>query len=232
MSVRAARATGCGLETVLVVVLYASIVINAGGNAATVSHSVVLCPGLEPTSVPGMLNCTAACQQTVCTALANFFNATYNGTNTALRPWRNRQGWDKIQSQRCDQILATPAAGGLPAYCDWYGITCCTGTSAAPLFYGTAPQNCTVLNSAELINLPVNGLNASITDAAFQSSITQLHACGMGRLNLAGNGLSGSLADFWGDLVNLTTLNLGEQSERVMSEQEWCLMTRSAASVR
>lgn len=61
------------------------------------------------------------------------------------------------------------------------------------------------------INLQVNGLNSSITDGALEQSIEQLHACGMTRIILSGNALSGSLTDFWGRLTNLTTLNLGER---------------------
>lgn len=195
-------------QTLLLIAAFLSSVQAADRAIATGSTT---CPGLQLDPVSGIVECTAECQQRTCAALATFFIFSYSPSNPALRSWRNRQGWETTLTQSCDDILALPGYGGMPSYCGWYGITCCT---SAPAFFNPfALVNypaCSVLKSVTEINLQVNGLKASIADIAFQQSIAQLHACGVMRLVLPGNSLSGSLTDFWGDLSNLTALNLGE----------------------
>lgn len=59
--------------------------------------------------------------------------------------------------------------------------------------------------------LQVNNLNGSISSAEFLHSLLQLHACGLVKLQLQGNELSGSMdAPEWGQLTNLVYLDLGE----------------------
>lgn len=192
-----------GQSLILVAALLASAPV-AGWSPV---HSPLTCPGLEP----GTWECTADCQQATCSALAAFFRSTYNASNTAIKSWRNRQGWEDLLTKTCEEITSrTTADGKWPSYCDWYGITCCTGIAPPPAWPSFTPlPACTLLKTIEGINVQVNGLNGSVSDDAFQQSIAQLHACGLVRLELSGNALTGSLTNIWGDMVNLTTLNLG-----------------------
>lgn len=198
--------------TILFVVLPA---ICAGVCASNVL--AVTCPGLEPsTTEPGTTICTVPCQQAVCTALTAFFQSTYNPGNPSIRSWRNRQGWESTLTRSCSDIVTAPAADGLPTYCGWHGVTCCTGAASLSFWQlstvNSLGRNVTCSNQGAVyeLNLQVNGLNGSVTDETFQQSLEQLHACGLSRIILPGNALSGSLTDFWGNLVNLTGLSLGK----------------------
>lgn len=183
---------------------------------ATVAAPVIAlvslkCPGLEQSTSSGMMECTRSCQQTTCAGLHNFFNSTYNTSNPEIRSWRYKDGWEALLTQTCDEILATPTDDGLPSYCGWFGVACCPG-EPLPVAPMPAPafEICNTVNSVTQLDLQVNGLNGSIAAESFQQSVAQLHACGMTRLILTGNALSGSLTDFWGELGNLTVLNLGK----------------------
>eukprot|EP00878_Enallax_costatus_P047112 GHUV01057509.1.p1 GENE.GHUV01057509.1~~GHUV01057509.1.p1 ORF type:complete len:552 (+),score=103.69 GHUV01057509.1:2259-3914(+) len=165
------------------------------------ANSVYTCPGLV--QISSQTVCTAPCQQATCTALAAFFNSTYNGTNPTIKPWRFRNGWSDLEIQSCSQLVAATPIGGLPAYCSWFGLTCCTPPLAAAGY-------CTNLATVLEVKVEVNGLNGSIEGPDFQQSIGQLHACGLKSLTVTGNALSGSLTDFWGQLVNLNVLGLAK----------------------
>jgi hypothetical protein len=58
--------------------------------------------------------------------------------------------------------------------------------------------------------LEVNFLNGSISDPLLLQALGQLHACGLTRVVLQSNDLSGTLSDAWGSFTQLTHLNLGE----------------------
>jgi hypothetical protein len=58
--------------------------------------------------------------------------------------------------------------------------------------------------------LQVNGLNGSLTDPLFMGSLKQLHACGLTKLDLEGDKMSGPLTDEWGELTQLEFLSLSE----------------------
>ena len=160
-----------------------------------------LCPGLQN----GV--CTAACQSATCSALASFFISTFNETRNSLhntletKSWANRSGWDITRTQPCQQILS--ARGRSPSYCSWYGITCCTAEAAAQ-------QECRSVHSVVEVKVQVNGVNGSVQDPTIVQNILQLHACGLTRLSLQGNDLSGALSSTWGSLTNLTVLDLSE----------------------
>jgi hypothetical protein len=66
------------------------------------------------------------------------------------------------------------------------------------------------------IVLEVNFLNGSISDPVLLAALSQLHACGLTKLVLQGNDMSGTLSDAWGGLTQLTHLNLGEQMSRFL----------------
>lgn len=150
----------------------------------------------EP-SCPGVYDqrCTLDCQLATCRALASFYRATYNPS----QPWQHDIGWRTTNNSSCeDQLLSGPV------YCDWEGIQCCNAEMVEA-------HRCNALNAVKALDLQVNGLNGSISNPAFMNSILQLHSCGASKLQLQGNDLSGSLSSSWGQLVNLTYLDLGEQ---------------------
>jgi len=110
-----------------------------------------------------------------------------------------------LLNSSCSQILSNPnPLDGSPAYCSWLGITCCSRPAVVKGY-------CTDSNALKEVKLEVNGLQGAIDDPAFMQSLAQLHACGLISLSLAGNSLSGSMTDDWGQLTNLASLNLGEQ---------------------
>jgi len=116
-----------------------------------------------------------------------------------------QQGWlgsavaEKLQP---DIVYPNPVDGS-PAYCSWLGITCCT----RPAVLG---KYCNQSNVVVGLQLEANGLQGRIDDPAFMASIAQLHVCGLIRLSLFGNALSGSMVESWGDLSNLVYLDLGK----------------------
>lgn len=138
----------------------------------------------------------------MCRQLAAFYSAT-NNISEANGPWDEEGGWELTSSRSCEQLLpASSTQQQQPAYCSWFGISCCT---AADLSEGA----CTAIGAVAAIDLPLNNLNASISDAAFLQPVQQLHACGLTTLNLEANSFSGTLSDEWGRLVHLQKLDLG-----------------------
>jgi hypothetical protein len=139
----------------------------------------------------------------VCRQLAAFYSATNNISETN-GPWDEEGGWQLTSSKSCEQIL--PASGiQQPAYCSWFGITCC---AAADLAAGI----CSAIGAVAAIDLPLNNLNASIAEPSFLQPVQQLHACGLTTLNLEANSFTGTLSDAWGKLVHLRKLDLGKFS--------------------
>lgn len=139
--------------------------------------------------------CAQACQLATCTALADIYKLTYN----ASKPWREQRGWETTRSRSCRQLVA--ARGSAPPYCGWYGISCCEPASLAA-------RSCAAVHAVTGVHVVVNALNASVSDSRLVSSLRQLHACGLTRLALQGNDLSGEMTDAWGQLSNLTELDL------------------------
>lgn len=192
----------CGFVRLFVLIVAWSITVLAeASNVPEYSFGPGQCPGLMQQHDSDILNCSTVCQQTTCDALQTLFKSTYNASTPYLKTWRNRQGWEAMLQQNCSQILAEATKKGTPAYCSWHGITCCRS-----LFR----PYCNATNAVAAIQLDVNGLNGSVLDLSFQQSLAQLHACGLISLQLAGNALSGSLDAFWGRLLNLRVLNIGE----------------------
>jgi hypothetical protein len=117
------------------------------------------------------------------------------------KPWANKQGWELTATQSCQQLLAAPARA--PSYCSWNGISCCDPA-------GLAGQQCSYVHSVSELKVQVNGLNGTLVSPGIIHNLLQLHACGMTKLNLQGNDLSGSITPEWGRMTNLTVLDLCE----------------------
>jgi hypothetical protein len=117
------------------------------------------------------------------------------------KPWANKQGWELTATQSCQQLLAAPARA--PSYCSWNGISCCDPA-------GLAGQQCSHIHSVSELKVQVNGLNGTLGSPGIIHNLLQLHACGMTKLNLQGNDLSGSMTAEWGRMTNLTVLDLCE----------------------
>eukprot|EP00775_Hariotina_reticulata_P011161 gene11161-11311_t len=67
---------------------------------------------------------------------------------------------------------------------------------------------CSTLFAVKSLTVQINGLHGSINSPVLEQTVTVLHDCGLADLQLEGNFLTGSLTDFWGQLVNLRFLNL------------------------
>jgi hypothetical protein len=140
----------------------------------------------------------------VCKQLAAFYKAT-NNINPENGPWDEERGWEQTSQQNCSQLLAAPrsSSSSEPTYCSWFGITCCSNAESAA-------GRCSPVNAVSAIDLPLNNLNASISDASFMQPLLQLHACGLKVANLEQNCFAGSMTDDWGKMVNLQHISLGE----------------------
>lgn len=171
--------------------------------AAAVSSQPV---GLIPPVCPGLQQgiCTESCQSAICAALSSFFKSTFNESRrgVATKSWAIQTGWNLTRTQSCKQILS--ARSSRPSYCSWYGVTCCAQEAIAE-------QQCKAVHSVAELKMQVNGINGSVDDPAVMQSMLQLHACGLTRLVLQGNDMSGSLSPAWGFMTNLTVLDLGKQ---------------------
>jgi hypothetical protein len=175
--------------------------------------AVATCPGLVSAGVAGKPQCTAACQAATCNALATFFHTTYDPSATLFKSWRQQFGWEGLLSKNCSQILAAGPnpVDGTPAYCSWYGVTCCS-------LPGVLMKYCNVSNSLMQLRIGVNGLNGRVDDPNFMQSIVQLHSCGLVSLVVPGNALSGSMTDAWGDLVNLQAMDICKYQQQQLSD--------------
>ena len=120
----------------------------------------------------------------------------------------NEDGWQDTARMPCERILGGPAgqAGGAgaapPAYCRWFGVECCSPG-------GLAARNCSALHAVTGLRMPINNLNASVSNPDMLRPLVALHSCGLVSINLEASNLIGSLTDGWGALVNLEVLNLG-----------------------
>ncbi|WIA32818.1 hypothetical protein OEZ86_006000 [Tetradesmus obliquus] len=115
------------------------------------------------------------------------------------KPWANKQGWELTATRSCQQLLAAPARA--PSYCSWNGVSCCDSTSLAG-------KQCSAVHSVSELKVQVNGLNGTLGSPGIINNLLQLHACGLTRLNLQGNDLSGSMTPEWGLMTNLVVLDL------------------------
>lgn len=194
------------------------------------SRSTATCPGILPASLvldaqPNATVCTADCQLATCHALLAFFTATQNQEDPGTGVWRTSDGWQDALTRSCDQLLGSVGQREEPAYCSWYGVSCCNPLLQLAGF-------CQSTNSVLEIKLEVNGLVATVEGPSLQQSILQLHACGLRNLSLNGNALSGSLTDYWGQLVNLQVLDLGKpQLMTVYSRQHSLVQDRHAGTL-
>lgn len=146
--------------------------------------------------------CKLPCQQAICEALASFYESTnLKASSTSPGSWRQQRGWTELENLACRILVAEDGTGSAPVYCSWHGVTCCSAALRSSGY-------CTVNNSVWGLQLPVNGLTGSLEGMQLQRSLAQLHACGLMKLNLAGNALSGSLDNFCARLPRLITLNL------------------------
>jgi hypothetical protein len=66
------------------------------------------------------------------------------------------------------------------------------------------------VHSVRELKVQVNGLNGTLGSPGIIHNLLQLHACGMTKLNLQGNDLSGSMTPEWGRMTNLVVLDLCE----------------------
>jgi hypothetical protein len=64
------------------------------------------------------------------------------------------------------------------------------------------------VHSVSELKVQVNGLNGTLGSPGIINNLLQLHACGLTRLNLQGNDLSGSMTPEWGRMTNLVVLDL------------------------
>lgn len=157
-----------------------------------------------PPTCPGIRGgvCTLPCQRATCDALAAFFRLTFNESS----PWHRPETWEVIKTVPCSRIIPSSGSGGQPpAYCKWYGITCCDPqASGAGL--------CGPVHSLANLTLTADSLNGSYSNPAVMDALEQLHACGMVVLDLESNDMSGEMNGRWGRFTNLTVLNLGKHS--------------------
>lgn len=181
------RSAATLIGTLLACLLVGSIITLADGQQN----------GTAPISCPGVFEqvCTTDCQTAVCRALSSFYRATYN----ASQAWQHQKGWNLTANQSCEELLVNGTV-----YCHWDGVQCCTPEMARK-------RECTIVHAVRGLDLEVNRLNGSVDNSVFMNSLLQLHACGISKLQLQGNDLSGNMSSpAWGQLVNLTILDLGE----------------------
>jgi hypothetical protein len=140
----------------------------------------------------------------VCKQLAAFYKAT-NNINPVNGPWDEEAGWVQTSQRNCSQLLSASlrSSGSRPSYCSWFGITCCGRNESSA-------GRCSPVNAVSELNLELNNINASISDASFMQPLLQLHACGLKVANLEQNTFNGSISDDWGKMVNLEQITLGE----------------------
>lgn len=103
------------------------------------------CPGVSA----GV--CQLPCQLYTCKQLAAF----YFHSNNITDGWDEERGWRTTQSMPCERLIAPKAAA--PAYCSWFGITCCKAADVAA-------GECSVVHSVLVIEMPLNNLNVSVSD--------------------------------------------------------------------
>jgi len=150
------------------------------------------CPGVREAA------CEGPCQRAICKALHDFYNATFNPNYTTQ--WAKQRGWAGT-AEDCARAVSSNRQG-LPPYCSRYGVECCVVTRHGH-------QQCSVRGAVSGLVLEVNYLNGTVSDPLLLSALVQLHACGLTKLVLQGNDLSGTLSEDWGRLNQLTHLNLG-----------------------
>lgn len=163
---------------------------------------LLVCAAASPQRCPGGQdeNCGRACQTVVCRALDHLTNATYNPSYSA---WARYKGWTGSTADcMADSIHSTHK---LPSFCSGYGVECCESA-------GIKRGQCSIRGAVTGMVLEVNFLNGSISDPLLLSALGRLHACGLRKLVLQGNDLSGPFSDAWGDLTELTPLNLGKRA--------------------
>lgn len=159
----------------------------------SVQQTQASCPGVQNAT------CGLACQAATCRALVGFTGATYNASYSGLSRYR---GWTGTVSDCLAHT--TNSTAQLAGFCSRYGVECCAGADFAR-------GECGIRGAVTGIVLEVNFLNGSISDPMLLAALSQLHACGLTKLVLQGNDMSGTLSDAWGNLTQLTYLNLGEQ---------------------
>jgi hypothetical protein len=142
-------------------------------------------------------------------ALADFYRATHNSS----QPWVNYSGWNTTSSVSCKELLSRQLnSTAAPEYCKWHGVACCNPAGPKRHEQDTPLQHCSPNWSVKALDLQVNNLNGSVDNPHVMASLLQLHACGLVKLQLQGNGLSGNLASpGWGAMTNMFYLDLGEQ---------------------
>lgn len=164
---------------------------------------LLLAPAAQQTqgSCPGVQHATCGleCQAATCRALAGFGAATYNASYSG---WNRYGGWEGTVADCVAHT--TNSTTQLARFCSRYGVECCEGADFTR-------GECSVRGAVTGIVLEVNFLNGSISDPILLAALSQLHACGLTKLVLQGNDMSGTLSDAWGNLTQLTYLNLGEQ---------------------
>uniref|UniRef100_A0A383WDG8 Guanylate cyclase domain-containing protein n=1 Tax=Tetradesmus obliquus TaxID=3088 RepID=A0A383WDG8_TETOB len=191
----------CLLFTVLSsnTVAAAPSALGATGGSSSSNSSSSSSRSPLPQSCPGVSDgvCGSSCQLYLCEALATF----YKVTNNVSDPWDKEYGWQRVKSTPCSKLVTPVAAAGSPAYCRWWGITCCQAADVAK-------GDCSAVHGIKAIDLPINNLNASLSNPGMVSSLLSIHACGLTVLNLEANNLAGSIPEQYSQLVNLKVLNL------------------------
>lgn len=157
--------------------------------AAAAVAAPISCPGVEE----GV--CRGPCQRATCQALEEFRVATWNASYSAWA--RSKGGWGV---GRC--LAGISSRDKPPSYCERFGVECCGA--------GDHRREECNRNAVTGIVLEVNFLNGSISDPLLLRAIEQLHACGLSKLILQGNDLSGTFSEVWGNFTQLKHLNLGE----------------------
>lgn len=157
-----------------------------------------------PSSCPGLVGgaCKLPCQRVTCEALGTFFRLTFNKS----LPWEQPQTWNITLVQPCEKIIPARVPGQQPprrpAYCSWYGISCCSPAEKAA-------GSCPIVDGVANISLASDSVNGSLSDGAFMDALEQLHACGLVGLDLEANDMSGEIdGERWAKLTNLKVLNL------------------------
>jgi hypothetical protein len=136
----------------------AAVGTSSGTAAAAVTRplqqrSAVQQPPNKTAGCPGVKSgvCQLQCQLHTCKQLAAF----YFHSNNVTDGWDEERGWRATQNMPCERLISAKAA--VPAYCSWFGITCCKSKDVAA-------GECSVVHSVLVIEMPLNNLNVSVSD--------------------------------------------------------------------
>jgi hypothetical protein len=155
------------------------------------------CPGVSPAG-----ECGPPCQAHICNALAHFYHVTHGAT------WRaGGGGWPSDPAPgacgawlaawpppppppRPGATVAPPPPDGAPRYCHIAGMRCCEAGGGGAV---GAPDPCPFQWAPANLSLSNNNLTGSAASPELWDALGRLMVCGLRRLVLQGNRLTGPL---------------------------------------